>query len=235
MTEVPQAPGYGPPYCDVSLPVPLDRPFTYALPETLRHRVKPGCRLLVPFGGAQADRDRVAGARRCARGRRARSAAAAGQRPGAQRGAAGAGPLDRRLLLRAAGRGSAHHGAARGRDPPREGLLAYRQGAGCAAAAHSGRPGLGGPGGRADAPARVATPLGGVSRQEERGRRAADSGTREEGLPRSRGRRGAARSLPRALCEAARRAASRRRPKASTRRPSASCWLTSNCTPARTT
>ncbi len=39
-----------PPYCDVSLPVPLDRPFTYSLPETLRHRVKPGCRLLVPFG-----------------------------------------------------------------------------------------------------------------------------------------------------------------------------------------
>ena len=39
-----------PEYCDVSLPVPLDRAFTYALPETLRHRVKPGCRLLVPFG-----------------------------------------------------------------------------------------------------------------------------------------------------------------------------------------
>ncbi len=39
-----------PPYCDVSLPVPLDRPFTYSLPETLRHRVRPGCRLLVPFG-----------------------------------------------------------------------------------------------------------------------------------------------------------------------------------------
>jgi primosomal protein N' (replication factor Y) len=37
-------------YCDVSLPVPLDRAFTYSLPETLRHRVKPGCRLLVPFG-----------------------------------------------------------------------------------------------------------------------------------------------------------------------------------------
>ena len=37
-------------YCDVSLPVPLDQPFTYTLPETLRHRVKPGCRLLVPFG-----------------------------------------------------------------------------------------------------------------------------------------------------------------------------------------
>jgi primosomal protein N' (replication factor Y) len=37
-------------YCDVSLPVPMDQPFTYALPETLRHRVKPGCRLVVPFG-----------------------------------------------------------------------------------------------------------------------------------------------------------------------------------------
>jgi len=37
-------------YCDVSLPVPLDQPFTYALPETLRHRVKPGCRVLAPFG-----------------------------------------------------------------------------------------------------------------------------------------------------------------------------------------
>jgi primosomal protein N' (replication factor Y) len=37
-------------FCDVSLPVPLDQPFTYALPETLRHRVKPGCRVLVPFG-----------------------------------------------------------------------------------------------------------------------------------------------------------------------------------------
>src|SRR5437660_6077802 len=37
-------------YCDVSLPVPLDQPFTYSLPETLRHRVRPGCRVLVPFG-----------------------------------------------------------------------------------------------------------------------------------------------------------------------------------------
>ena len=37
-------------YCDVSLPVPLDQPFTYALPETLRHRVQPGSRLVVPFG-----------------------------------------------------------------------------------------------------------------------------------------------------------------------------------------
>jgi primosomal protein N' (replication factor Y) (superfamily II helicase) len=37
-------------YCDVSLPVPLDQPFTYHLPETLRHRVRAGSRLLVPFG-----------------------------------------------------------------------------------------------------------------------------------------------------------------------------------------
>jgi primosomal protein N' (replication factor Y) len=37
-------------YCDVSLPVPLDQPFTYALPETLRHRVQPGSRIVVPFG-----------------------------------------------------------------------------------------------------------------------------------------------------------------------------------------
>jgi primosomal protein N' (replication factor Y) (superfamily II helicase) len=37
-------------YCDVSLPVPLDQPFTYRLPETLRHRVQPGCRVLAPFG-----------------------------------------------------------------------------------------------------------------------------------------------------------------------------------------
>jgi primosomal protein N' (replication factor Y) len=37
-------------YCDVSLSVPLDQSFTYRLPETLRHRVQPGCRVLVPFG-----------------------------------------------------------------------------------------------------------------------------------------------------------------------------------------
>jgi len=39
-----------PAFCEVSLPVPLDQAFTYALPETLRPRVQPGCRLLVPFG-----------------------------------------------------------------------------------------------------------------------------------------------------------------------------------------
>ncbi len=39
-----------PRYCDVSLPVPLDQSFTYSLPLTLQHRVKPGTRVVVPFG-----------------------------------------------------------------------------------------------------------------------------------------------------------------------------------------
>ncbi len=43
-------PGREPSYCDISLPVPLDQAFTYSLPETLRHRVTAGCRLIVPFG-----------------------------------------------------------------------------------------------------------------------------------------------------------------------------------------
>jgi primosomal protein N' (replication factor Y) len=37
-------------YCDVSLPVPLDQPFTYALPDTLQHRVQRGSRVSAPFG-----------------------------------------------------------------------------------------------------------------------------------------------------------------------------------------
>ena len=37
-------------YCDVSLPVPLDQSFTYRMPEILRHRVQPGCRVLAPLG-----------------------------------------------------------------------------------------------------------------------------------------------------------------------------------------
>ena len=37
-------------FADVSLPVPIEHSFTYRLPETLRHRARPGCRLLVPFG-----------------------------------------------------------------------------------------------------------------------------------------------------------------------------------------
>jgi primosomal protein N' (replication factor Y) (superfamily II helicase) len=40
-------------YCDVALPVPVNRLFTYSLPLTLRHRVKPGCRVLAPFASRQ--------------------------------------------------------------------------------------------------------------------------------------------------------------------------------------
>ncbi len=37
-------------FCELALPVPLDRVFTYQLPLTLRHRVRPGCRVVAPFG-----------------------------------------------------------------------------------------------------------------------------------------------------------------------------------------
>ncbi len=40
----------GPRYCDVSLPVPVDRAFTYELPLILSHRVQTGARVWVPFG-----------------------------------------------------------------------------------------------------------------------------------------------------------------------------------------
>lgn len=39
-----------PRYCEVAVPVPIDRLFTYELPLTLRHRVLAGCRVQVPFG-----------------------------------------------------------------------------------------------------------------------------------------------------------------------------------------
>jgi primosomal protein N' (replication factor Y) len=50
VTSAAPFPSEAPVYCDVSLPVPLDTAFTYRLPETLRRRVQPGCRILVPFG-----------------------------------------------------------------------------------------------------------------------------------------------------------------------------------------
>ena len=37
-------------FCDLALPVPLDRVFTYELPLTLRHRVQVGCRVIAPLG-----------------------------------------------------------------------------------------------------------------------------------------------------------------------------------------
>src|SRR5215471_5920020 len=48
--ECERASSLGSEFVDVSLPVPLDQPFTYSLPLTLRHRVKAGSRILVPFG-----------------------------------------------------------------------------------------------------------------------------------------------------------------------------------------
>jgi primosomal protein N' (replication factor Y) len=39
-----------PPYCDVSLPVPVDRAFTYGLPPAIRDRARTGSRVVVPFG-----------------------------------------------------------------------------------------------------------------------------------------------------------------------------------------
>jgi primosomal protein N' (replication factor Y) len=39
-----------PRYCEVAVPVPVDRLFTYELPLTLRHRTVAGCRVQVPFG-----------------------------------------------------------------------------------------------------------------------------------------------------------------------------------------
>ena len=39
-----------PSYADVSLPVPLDQPFTYSLPPVVQSRAQVGSRVLVPFG-----------------------------------------------------------------------------------------------------------------------------------------------------------------------------------------
>ena len=40
----------GAPFCDVALPVPLDKLFTYTLPAAAGLRAQPGCRVVVPFG-----------------------------------------------------------------------------------------------------------------------------------------------------------------------------------------
>ncbi len=56
------------PLFDVAVPFPVDKLFTYAVPETLRGRVKPGARVIVPFGPrrvtayAIAERGRAPGA-----------------------------------------------------------------------------------------------------------------------------------------------------------------------------
>ena len=40
-----------PDYCEVALPVPLDKHFTYSVPDSLA--VRPGMRVIVPFGSRQ--------------------------------------------------------------------------------------------------------------------------------------------------------------------------------------
>ena len=40
-----------PDYCEVALPVPLDKLFTYSVPDSLA--VRPGVRVIVPFGTRQ--------------------------------------------------------------------------------------------------------------------------------------------------------------------------------------
>ena len=37
-------------FCEVALPIPVDRVFTYQLPLTLRHRIRVGARVVAPFG-----------------------------------------------------------------------------------------------------------------------------------------------------------------------------------------
>ena len=39
-----------PAFCDVALPVPIDKTFTYGVPEPFRERAGPGSRVLAPFG-----------------------------------------------------------------------------------------------------------------------------------------------------------------------------------------
>ena len=37
-------------FAEVVFPVPVDRAFHYRIPESLGARVRPGCRVLAPFG-----------------------------------------------------------------------------------------------------------------------------------------------------------------------------------------
>ena len=39
--------------------LPFDRGYSYAVPEELRATLRPGCRVLVPFGGGNAKRQGV--------------------------------------------------------------------------------------------------------------------------------------------------------------------------------
>ena len=39
---------------DVAVPCPVDKLFTYRVPSELRERIRPGCRVIVPFGRGRA-------------------------------------------------------------------------------------------------------------------------------------------------------------------------------------
>ena len=58
-------------FAEVVFPLPVDRSFQYGIPEILLPVIKPGCRVIAPFGRQDADRLRR-GRRRWAAGRRIR-------------------------------------------------------------------------------------------------------------------------------------------------------------------
>ena len=127
-------------YCDVSLPVPLDQSFTYRLPETLRHRVQPGCRVLVPFGTRKLTGIVLEAARPAAGWPGEGSSCGCSTKSRCSRcRTPHAGPLDLAVLLRAARRSAARHDAAQRRGSQDQALFAHRRRARCRAAALAGR------------------------------------------------------------------------------------------------
>ena len=113
-------------YCDVSLPVPLDQSFTYWLPETLRHRVAVGCRVLVPFGPRKLTGVVVRVHDDQPEGPLKEVLRLVDEEPVLGRRAALARPLDLAVLLRAAGRGAARHDSALWRSPQEQAIFAHR-------------------------------------------------------------------------------------------------------------
>ena len=224
-------PGH-PLYCDVSLPVPLDQSFTYRMPETLRHRVQPGCRVLAPFGTRTLTGLVLKTHTDPPQGPAPRNPAPARRRTRPRRRTTPTRKMDRRLLLRPAGRNPARHDAPSRRDPPRQSLLAdeirprrrppiaprlRRSRRRCHHTPHAGR-----------APA-----LGVLSEAKSSKRRSSIEVSRKKrlhrGRRRSRGTRPPAR-LRRTPAHRIRRRAPRNSPK-----PSANCFRIWNSIPARTT
>ena len=89
-------------FADVALPVPLDQPFTYLLPETLRHRVKIGCATDRAVRLSQTDgRRSYTRMRRRPDGRRREALRLLDEEPVLEAAPHRARPMDRKLLLRA--------------------------------------------------------------------------------------------------------------------------------------